>query len=120
MIEELLHMSPVPGPYVDRSGILVPHLLKALKFSLSSFEAWRSVDPLELGGVCLVIPRGDVLDGIADQVNDAALYDDILEDGSFFAFCAENGILLSRSKINNDPRHVGAQPTRLTGALNRP
>ncbi len=80
IVEELLHMSPVSGPYVYRSGVLVPRLLEALKFALSSFEAWRSVDPPEMGGVSLVILRRYVFYGIADQVNDAALYDDVLED----------------------------------------
>ena len=74
-------MSPVSDPHVYSAGILAPRLFEALKLSFRGFEAGSPIDPLELGCICLVVFRRDVLYGIADQVDNAALDDNIFENG---------------------------------------
>ena len=75
-------MRPVPNPHVYRSRILAPGLSETLKFSFCRLEAGSTIHPLELGGERLVVLGRDILYGIADQMNDAALNNNVLEDRS--------------------------------------
>lgn len=93
-------MLPVPLPCFYR-GVLAPGLLEPLEFGLSTLQVHGSIDLPELGRVGLVILGGDVLDGVADQMDDAALHDHLGEDRLCSLFQTGDTIHADESDIFN-------------------
>lgn len=94
-------MLPVPLPCFYRTGVLAPGLLESLEFGLSTLQVHGSIDLPELGRVGLVILGWDVLDGVADQMDDAALHDHLGEDGLCSLFQTGDTIHADESDIFN-------------------
>ena len=101
IVKKLLHMHPISLPYAHGSGILFPCFLESAKFGNSCLEVDGTIDLLKLGSIFFVILGGNVLDGIADNVHDAALYYNLWGNGlcPFFQATSSTPRTLISSKI---------------------
>ena len=83
IVKKLLHMHPISLPYAHGSWVMFSSFLESAKFGNSCLEVDGTIDLLKLGSIFFVILGGNVLDGIADKVHDAALYYNLRENGLF-------------------------------------
>ena len=80
VVKQLLNVPEIGFPYANGPRVLAPIIAKTFKLCLRGFQVYCSVDFLELCRKGFVILAWYVFQRIADQMHDAALHYNSLED----------------------------------------